>query len=601
MAFSSPADAELDATNALGRVMLQLERHERLVFAALLAIVILPIWLFKYFPAWDSPLHLHMADVMAKYGQPGYEILSQYLVPNQMTEPNLAAYYLLMLFASFTNLYVAEKLLMTLYAVLLCCSARYAVRAVNPQAPVLSLLFIPTAFTLFIHMGLYNFSLSIALFIFVYAFWFKRRSALTPWSLGVLAALSLVLVLVHLLGFAMLVVAIATTSLYDGAYAMAHAPGAAGRRAVVATLVRRALAIGLALLPGFAIVLSFFLRHGVEEASAIDQDRLDLLQRLVVMDHLYSFARIEVALYAPFVLLVAFLVAYVLLRRWKADRWRPSAKDGLAATALVLALLYFFVPMTTKGVSVAGRLLPFLFAALFLWFATVTPGPLARRAVLVLVGFVCLTSAGYRIWQYDRLNGFIAEYVSAAQYIEPHSTLLPIHFWHESDAGSERRLTWRTNPLYHAPGHIGVERDVVNLRNLFLSPEVLGYFPMRYREELDPYVHIGPAIDQKPPVADFLDYEERTGGSVDYVLVMATQPLAELEGKEAARIARQLERGYDLIYTSPGHGFARLYRRRADVADGAATRAESQRSLGGADREHVPRSRPREGAVSGRS
>ena len=423
---------------------------------------------------------------------------------------------------------------------------------------------------------------------------------MTPWSLGALAALSLLLVLVHLLGFALLAVAIATTSAYDGAYALARAPDAAGRRAAAATLLRRALAIGVAFLPALAIVLSFFLRHGVEGASAIDQNRLDLLQKLVVMDHLYSFARVEVALYAPFVLLVAFLVAYVLLRRWRADRWRPSAQDGLAATALVIVLLYFFVPMTTKGVSVAGRLLPFLFAALFLWLATVTPGALARRAVLVVIGFVCLTSAGYRIWQYDRLNGFLAEYVSAAEYIEPHSTLLPIHFWHESDAGSERRLTWRTNPLYHAPGHIGVERNVVNLRNLFLSPEVLGYFPMRYREELDPYVHIGPAIDQKPPVADFLGYEQRTGGSVDYVLVMATQPVAELEGKEAARIARQLDQGYDLIYTSPGHGFARLYRRRADVA-GRRDPGGTPACLSGPAREHAPRSRPGDGAVSGQS
>ena len=82
MGTTSPVDAETDATNALGRMMLRLERHERLVFTLLLAIVILPIWLFKYFPAWDSPLHLHMADVMAKYGQPGHE-LSQYLSPTR--------------------------------------------------------------------------------------------------------------------------------------------------------------------------------------------------------------------------------------------------------------------------------------------------------------------------------------------------------------------------------------------------------------------------------------------------------------------------------------------------------------------------------------
>ena len=96
-----------------------LERHERLLFALLLALVILPVWLFKYFPAWDSPLHLRMTDMMARYGEAGSEILTQYLVPNQTLEPNLAIYYILLFCSWFVDLYVAEKILLTLYAVLL--------------------------------------------------------------------------------------------------------------------------------------------------------------------------------------------------------------------------------------------------------------------------------------------------------------------------------------------------------------------------------------------------------------------------------------------------------------------------------------------------
>jgi hypothetical protein len=93
---------------------------------------------------------------------------------------------------------------------------------------------------------------------------------------------------------------------------------------------------------------------------------------------------------------------------------------------------------------------------------------------------------------------------------------------------------------------------------------VLGYFPMRYRPHRDPYVHIGEAIDDRPPEVQFLSYDERTGGSIDYVLVMATEPVESLEHEEAAEVAAQLELGYELIYVSPGHGFARLYRRRTD-------------------------------------
>ena len=90
---------------------------------------------------------------------------------------------------------------------------------------------------------------------------------------------------------------------------------------------------------------------------------------------------------------------------------------------------------------------------------------------------------------------------------------------------------------------------------------------MRYRVERDPYLHIGEAIDHKPPVAEFLSYDERTGGSVDYVLVMATEPVETLASAEAVWVAAQLEHGYELIYVSPGHGFARLYRRTDDLAE----------------------------------
>ena len=129
------------------------------MFALLLAVVVLPVWLFKYFPAWDSPLHLHMADSIANYGRPGYEILTQYLTPNLALEPNLAIYYLLRFCASFSDLYVAEKIFLTLYAVLLAYGARDAVSVINPHASVISLLFIPTVFTMFIHRGFYNFCL----------------------------------------------------------------------------------------------------------------------------------------------------------------------------------------------------------------------------------------------------------------------------------------------------------------------------------------------------------------------------------------------------------------------------------------------------------
>ena len=82
-------------------------------------------------------------------------------------------------------------------------------------------------------------------------------------------------------------------------------------------------------------------------------------------------------------------------------------------------------------------------------------------------------------------------------------------------------------------------------------------------------MHIGEAIDDRPPEVGFLSYDERTGGSIDYVLVMATEPVEELDHAEGEWVAAQLEHGYELIYVSPGHGFARRYRRRTEELEPA--------------------------------
>jgi hypothetical protein len=60
---------------------------------------------------------------------------------------------------------------------------------------------------------------------------------------------------------------------------------------------------------------------------------------------------------------------------------------------------------------------------------------------------------------------------------------------------------------------------------------------------------------------DFLTYPQRTGGQVDYVLVWGL--LDEQRPHKLTRcFFRQLEQGYELLYTSPQRGLMQLYRRK---------------------------------------
>jgi hypothetical protein len=58
-----------------------------------------------------------------------------------------------------------------------------------------------------------------------------------------------------------------------------------------------------------------------------------------------------------------------------------------------------------------------------------------------------------------------------------------------------------------------------------------------------------------------LSYPQRTGGRTDYVLVWGVRDRDR--NKEIPRsIFKQLQEGYDLIYTSPQRGLTQLYRRK---------------------------------------
>ena len=110
-------------------------------------------------------------------------------------------------------------------------------------------------------------------------------------------------------------------------------------------------------------------------------------------------------------------------------------------------------------------------------------------------------------------------------------------------------MAWRTNPWLHFPSHIATLRDGITLRASLLSPNRFGYFPIVYRSDRDPFVHIGGQIERQPPTGlSFADYEERTGAELDYVLIWG---LGEERPEETAfREVRDQLQDFRLLSTS---------------------------------------------------
>jgi len=527
-------------------------------FGVLVLLAMLPVWLVEYFPSQDGPDHLLIADVWSHYDEPNTDLSRAYFALNPHVEPNIAVYPLLALFSHLTESGTAEKLLVSLFAILLAVAGLYAVASVNRQAWPLSVLLLPMIFGYYLHMGFYNFVLSLIGFLFVFGYWLRHRQRLTWPRLLLFAAASLALVTVHLVGFVVLAYAIGVSSLV----LWIHARRAAEHpRPSWQDLGWEWLRLGLAFLPPILLAASFVLRHQVHSEALLSER--SLLIQLFTAKFLFSFSRLERILALPLLLAGAALAIWNL---------RASLRNGLALALLTviggLVLIYLFVPLNTRGVPLANRLVPFMAALGALWLASGYTAATAARHRLAILGAVLSTLllTAHRAAAYREIDDYTREYMSAASHIEPRSTLLPINFWGRRHPLGGDHITWLTDPFLHLGARIAVQTDGVYLRCSILSSVIYGYFPIAYRPEVDPFrlfdlLALEPG-DKPPKFADIASYNDRTPGRIDYVLFgpmtrdIAAQPAVRV-------IVSRLSRHYDLFYVSPGRGLVHLYRRRA--------------------------------------
>jgi hypothetical protein len=524
-----------------------------LLFAALLVAQAVPLWCFTYFPSQDGPAHLENAAILRDYPGP-HRLLHTFYEINPHPEPNWASTLLLAGLMYVVPPLVAEKLLLTGYLLLLPLAACYAVQAVRPGTGWLAILAVPLAPNLFVHMGFYNFCWSLPLFLFTLGYWLRHRERLGRREALALMALGLALYFCHLMSlvaaWVVMAVMVPWTALLEARRRRIDRRGRGGP--VPGTVV--------AFLPALLLALWFVGKQGV--ARPVPPREGNAIAILLKLEALASYDAAEALVGAALVSAFALLTTYLLTRRF---RRRPlETTDGLLAAAGAFLALYFVTPHALSGgLFVNYRLTLYPFFALLLWFAAQPVGAGVRGACLAVGAAAAVALLGLHVGAYARIGGYLEEYLTAAEGIEPETTLLPVSFAHAGRAPDGRPLSARIGPFRHACGYVVVRRPVVNLMN---SEAAAGYFPIRYRPEVSPYTLMGtdpsqPAggLEAEPPRVDFLGYERRTGQRVDYVLIWGWRDGQRQEQTGRAIFDQLSEGGYERVPLRSE--LVRLYRR----------------------------------------
>jgi hypothetical protein len=521
------------------------------------AVLLLPIWGFPYFLTEDGPTHVENAKILLDYGKPAHELLRTFYTLNLKPYPNWASHLALAALMSVTGPWLAEKLLLSAYVLLVPVAFRYALLAVRPAAAPLWPLILPFVYPHFFHRGFYNLAFAAIPFFFILGRWMRNDGRLRlPGSL----ALSALLVLLYFCHLVTLLLALASLGLL-ALWISGRELAANGRAAARGVAVRLAT-LTAASAPAAVLVLRFVSSQGTERAfpgPTLGERWRDLWRLYELASHTPRELWLTSAL--GVVLLVA--AAFVLAARVRARRAERS--DGFLLAAMAVAAVYFLAPVTVLhspgstagGGTIHDRVAPYVYMVLLLFIAGYEMREPVRRA-LSGVGLAAAMGLLLVRWpHYAEMNTQLAEYLQSAPHIERHRTLLPLSFAHNGRRADGSLLSWRTSVFLHAGAWLAIERDLVDFANYEAD---LGYFPTLFRPEANPYRLLRGGQELLTPCVSFRRYERHGPRPLDYILLWGAPPSREDPCLTA--LFRHLESDYERVHVSRPQGLARLYRRR---------------------------------------
>jgi hypothetical protein len=178
---------------------------------------VLPFWTVHYLPTVDGPCHTYNAWILRQYDKTEqYPLFQKYYEINARPYANWISQGGMALLMFLVPPLAAEKLFVSLYALLLLSGAWYLAGAVEGDRRWHAFLAFPFVHNHMFQFGFYNFSMSLALFPWIVGFWWRHRER---GGLGYVIGINLLLWLcyfAHILSFGLAMVSVAVLWLARG-------------------------------------------------------------------------------------------------------------------------------------------------------------------------------------------------------------------------------------------------------------------------------------------------------------------------------------------------------------------------------------------------
>ena len=489
---------------------------QHIVLIVLLVIHILPVWLFKYTGTQDGPAHVHNAHVLKVYHNHENYILREVYERNPTLFPNWTSHaFMAALMFIFPPL-ICEKIFFSLCIGLLPLSLLYLLNGVQKGKTLFCLVGFIFAYNYLLHMGFYNFALSVSLFFFALGCWWRCKDKLSPKALVTVYVWLTVVYLTHFQSYALLTVSLTVFGVLHYIYDALESP----RVRLTAQLKPILLFLG-SMLPAYVILLSYYLVK--REGGGYYRSFEGLMKYFLSIGSIVSFrdAHILIGNLLLAVLAIAFLLTVIdRIRKVYVHRNSSESEDGdygsitaivdrtdaFFLIALILTFIYFKSPWSLRsgGMWISDRIHIYILLALLPFFTF----SLHKFIDYVFGGILivlALWHLGYHVQTYYLMDIDAKEALSSAEMIEPHTVLASRP---GSWGGTPDSADWDFKyilPFEHIEGYLALENGVAYLQNYEPSTD---HFPLRYKNRKVPADYILVWRTEYDGVGDLVqDYE----------------------------------------------------------------------------------------------
>ncbi len=426
----------------------------------------MPIWLFKYFPSQDGPMHLYNAHVLKNYSAPG-NLFAKFYQINFILLPNVFADLILYLLSLFLPIMIGEKVFLSIYALIFPLSIIYFIKAINPesQLKIIAPLF---TYNLFLLFGFYNFIISLPLFFLTLGFWFRKQNLSRPAGVILVNLLFFLTYLSHLYSSIILLLIIFLLALF--------------KTRIFDFLKILPLVFLTIVLSLFILISGGQISHQFNPVFSPIVTRLSMLFLPVFLRY-YSDIEIILALSLTLFYIIALILSFK-------NVLNPSQKC-LVLIGLILTALFFLTPYWYGAAGYINVRIPIFIFLILTPVISIPPRTPFKSLSIIYVSIFIIGHTLHICKICTRYNKGIEELVSGISYVEPNSLFLSIikdrhggSKWVAPYAHAYYYYHLSTNAInpYHQDGNIpqkeleAIERlSIVQLRKEFKNLRRIDY------------------------------------------------------------------------------------------------------------------------------